>query len=64
MSGAYVRSYYRVPAHRGGRVTIDGRPGVITGFTTQYLRVQFDGETEPVSAHPAWRVTYHDQGGN
>jgi hypothetical protein len=58
MSAAYVRAYYRVPAARGMRVTVDGRPGVITGFRDAGLRVRFDGETRSTPAHPTWRVQY------
>lgn len=59
MSAAYVRAYYHVPAHRGHTVTVDGRTGVITGFTDHYLRVRFDGTDWSVPVHPTWRVTYH-----
>lgn len=57
-SGDYVRSHYKVPAHVDGRVTVDGRPGVITGFQAARLLVRFDGESESVPVHPTWRVTY------
>ena len=56
--GAYVRSYYGVPAHVGGRITMEDRPGVIAGFQGPHLLVRFDGETEPVPVHPTWRVVY------
>jgi len=60
MNGTFVRDYYQVPAYDGGRVVIDERPGVIIGFDQQYLLVRFEGATEPVPAHPTWRVTYLD----
>lgn len=58
----YVRSYYRVPANVGGRVTVDGRAGRIIGGDGQYLLVRFDGELWVSRAHPTWRVEY--LGGN
>lgn len=58
MGMAYVRSQYGVPAKRGMRVTVDGRSGTITS-ADHALRVRFDGERHPVSAHPTWRVEYH-----
>jgi hypothetical protein len=58
MSAEYVRRYYRVPAKRGMRVTVDGKPGTIIGFRHQYLRVRFDGDKHALNAHPTWRVEY------
>jgi len=58
MSAEYVRSYYGVPAKRGMRITIDGRPATIVGFKDQYLRIRRDGEKRTVIAHPTWRVEY------
>jgi hypothetical protein len=48
-TGAYVRHFYGVPAEKGMRVVVDGKPGVIAGF---------DGYAEPVRCHPTWRVQY------
>lgn len=56
----YVRTTYGVPAKRGGRVTVDGRPGVITGFRHGKLRVRFVGLRYAIPAHPTWRVEYLD----
>jgi hypothetical protein len=58
MSASYVRDYYRVPAKRGMRVTVDGKPGVIVSFPDQYLGVRFDGEKRTIRCHPTWRVNY------
>jgi hypothetical protein len=58
MSAAYVRGYYKVPAKRGGRVIADGKPGVIVGFSGQYIRVRLDGEKVARSWHPVWRMEY------
>lgn len=58
MTAAYVRSYYKVPAKRGGRVIADGKPGVITGFSDQYIRVRLDGERVSRNWHPTWRMEY------
>lgn len=64
MSAAYVRSYYGVPAKRGMRVTVDGRPGVIVSFPGASLGVRLDGQRHTIPAHPTWRVTYHVAPGN
>lgn len=58
MTAAYVRRYYKVPAKRGGRVIANGKPGVITGFDGQYLRVRLDGEKRSTPWHPTWRMEY------
>jgi hypothetical protein len=58
VSGVYIRAYYGVPARRFGTVIVDGAPGVITGFTSQYLRVRFTGSEVSVPVHPTWRVVY------
>jgi len=58
MSAEYVRSYYGVPAKRGMRIVIDGRPATIVGFKNQYLRIRRDGEKRTAIAHPTWRVEY------
>ena len=55
---AYVRWAYGVPAKRGMRVTVDGRPGVITAPNGHYIRVRFDGERHSRPCHPTWRVEY------
>jgi hypothetical protein len=54
----YVRRAYGVPAKRGLRVTVDGRPGVITRGYGGRIRVRFDGERRSVKCHPTWRVDY------
>ena len=61
----YIRSYYRVPAKRGGRVIYhDGptdRSGVITsalGALGQYLRIRLDGRARSDIFHPTWGITY------
>jgi hypothetical protein len=53
----YVRATYGVPAARGMRVTVDGKPGTITG-ADHGLRVRFDGERRSKNCHPTWRVDY------
>lgn len=54
----YLRVTYRVPAQRGRRVMVDGKPGVITGAQAGRLRVRFDGEKKSRFCHPVWRVNY------
>jgi hypothetical protein len=58
MSAEYVRGYYGVPAKRGMRITIDGRPATIVGFAGARLRIRRDGEKRTAIAHPTWRVEY------
>ena len=58
----YVRSYYKVPARRGMRVTVDGRPGTLTSGDGHYIRVRFDGERRSAPCHPTWRVNYAPEG--
>lgn len=54
----YIRDYYGVPAKRGGRVEVDGKPGRICGARGASLSVRFDGDKRSDKAHPTWRVTY------
>lgn len=58
MSMKYIRDYYRVPAKRGARVTVDGKAGVITGSRDAYILVRFDGDKAARPCHPTWEVTY------
>lgn len=60
LSFDYVRQRYGVPAKRGMRVTVDGKPGRITSGAGHYIRVRFDGETFSSFCHPTWRVVYHE----
>lgn len=53
-----MRRYYGVPAKRGMRVTVDGRPGLIVSFPGQYIGVRFDGEQFTSRCHPTWEVEY------
>lgn len=63
MSAQYVRTYYRVPAKRGMRITFedDGRQGRIVSFPGARLGVRFDGERATKHLHPTWKVTYHTE---
>ncbi|MEV0996842.1 hypothetical protein [Nonomuraea sp. NPDC050202] len=57
----YVRRYYRVPAFRGDRVTVYGKPGRITAFRDAGIRVRFDeGPGWSVPCHPVDGVVYVD----
>lgn len=56
MSADYVRRTYGVDFKRGDRVLVDGRPGFIVSFPSQYLGVRFDGESHTSRCHPTWRV--------
>lgn len=63
MSAAYVRNYYQVPAKRGMRIKIEGKPALIVGFSGAHLRIRIDGEKHIVNAHPTWEITYPDNEG-
>lgn len=64
MSFDYVRSYYKVPAKRGMRVTDhEGRSGTITR-ATHYVFVRLDGTRVARAYHPTWRLTYHTAAGD
>ena len=56
---AYIRAVYGVPAQIGGRVTIDGKRGMIAGADGGHLRVLLDADASTVYAHPTWNVVYH-----
>lgn len=59
-----IRSYYRVPAKRGGRVEYTGektpREGVITSATNGRLNIRLDGEKHAYPFHPTWELRYLD----
>lgn len=61
---AYVRRYYGVPADFGRRVTVGGRPGIITADRGAYIGVTFDDEkpNRVSPCHPTSQVTYGDIG--
>lgn len=60
MSIQRIREFYNVPAKRGMRVVVDGKPGVIVGSRSDsmHLNVRFDGIDYPLPVHPTWRVEY------
>lgn len=60
MSVEYIRRVYEVPAKRGMRVTVNGKPGVIASFRGAYIMVRFDGAKHSVPCHPQWEVQYHE----
>jgi hypothetical protein len=63
MSAQYVRTYYGVPAKRGMRIAIQGKPATIVGFSGAHLRLRVDGEKHIVNAHPTWEITYPETEG-
>lgn len=64
MSLEYVRECYGVPAHLGRRVTVYGRPGIISLDCGHYIGVTFDGESPTIAhtAHPTDGVVYGEMG--
>ena len=64
MSFEYIRKYYAVPAERGRRVEIDGKPGVIACDIGHYIGVLMD-ENKPTCIlpyHPVSKVKYLGMG--
>jgi hypothetical protein len=61
---AYVRRYYSVPAEIGRKVTVGGRPGIITADRGAYIGVTFDDDkpTAVVPCHPTSQVAYGEMG--
>lgn len=64
MSLEYVRDYYRVPAVIGRRVTVYGKPGIISADRGHYIGVTLDSDKPYVvrNAHPTDGVTYGELG--
>lgn len=62
MTMEYVRTHYKVPAKRGGRIRYTHGGifyGTITGARGNYLRVRWDeGNQRPVRLHPTWCIEY------
>lgn len=64
MSLEYVRTTYGVPAEIGRRVTVYGKPAIISADRGQYIGVTFDTDKPYVvhNAHPTDGVTYGELG--
>ncbi|NUR12319.1 MAG: hypothetical protein HOQ20_10830 [Bradyrhizobium sp.] len=64
MSIEYIRSYYQVPAKRGGRVEYTGNGkaelGTICGADGAHLSIRLDGAKHPMPFHPTWELRYLD----
>lgn len=66
MSIDYIRSYYGVPARKGGRVRYTGdrgpnatpREGTITGASGAHLTIRMDGDSFAQPYHPTWELQY------
>lgn len=62
MSMDYIRSYYKVPAKRGGRVEYFGSNpahfGTITGAAGHRILIRLDGDDCPTVFHPTWKIRY------
>jgi hypothetical protein len=48
----YIRTRFKVPARRGGRVELKGRFGTIRGSSGEYLLVKFDDDETAAIVHP------------
>lgn len=66
MSMQWIRDHYPVPAKRGMRVEIDGKPGRILSTNAGHLVLHLDGnrKSHRTYAHPCWRMKYFDDQGN
>lgn len=64
MSLEYVRNAYGVPAEIGRRVTVYGKPGIISTDCGHYIGVTFDTDSPTVAhpAHPTDGVVYGEMG--
>lgn len=62
MSLQWIRTYYAVPAKRGGRIeyTGDGSTtlGTIRSARGHYLMIQLDHAKHPKPFHPTWKLRY------
>lgn len=60
----YASEYYGVPADIGRRVTVSGKPGIITADRGHYIGVTFDSDKPGTiyNCHPASEVVYGDMG--
>lgn len=56
--GAYIRSKFEVPAKQGMEVLAGGRPGTITGFKGQELRIRINGDRHSGLYHPTFQIEY------
>ena len=64
MSCEYVREYYNVPAEIGRKVTVGGKPGIITEDRGHYIGVVFDNDPKlrVLNCHPTSDVIYGEMG--
>ena len=67
MSMDYIRTAYKVPAKRGGRIEytphVPPRMGTIVGARGALLRIRLDGDKHVGSYHPTWQLRYLPPGG-
>jgi hypothetical protein len=47
-----IRTKFGVPARRGGAVHINGRSGIITGMSGDFVRVKLAGALAGLPFHP------------
>lgn len=64
MNCEYVREYYGVPAEIGRRITVSGKPAIITADRGHYIGVTLDSDKPGVvrNAHPTSEVVYLEMG--
>lgn len=49
---AAIRTKFGVPARRGHVVQVNGRPGIITGMSGDFVRVRLEGSDAGLPFHP------------
>ncbi|MDX3672698.1 hypothetical protein [Streptomyces europaeiscabiei] len=54
----HIRNYYGLAVHGGMRVKHSGRPGVIVGYSGQYIEVLIDGADRPTTCHATSEMEY------
>lgn len=64
MSLEWIRTNYKVPAKRGGRVEYTGEKapqlGTICGASGGHLSIRLDGVKHAMPFHPTWELRYLD----
>jgi len=60
----WIRTNYKVPAKRGGRIEYTGEKtpqlGTICGASGGHLSIRLDGVKHAMPFHPTWELRYLD----
>lgn len=64
MSLKYIRDLHGVPARRGGKVTVNGKAGVITGASGPHVQIRLADRGYSMPYHPTDdAIVYIDSSG-